>query len=165
MRPDVASLLEGVGPGAHALATQILGNRDEAADAVQDALRAALENAGRFDPALGEQNTWFLTIVRNRCIDIVRRRVRRAEEVIDESQHAGGSEPGLTVEQDEMVAHLRRELAQLKPDQREILTLRDYLGLSYTEIAAVTGIADGTVMSRLHRARMALVARMRRYRT
>jgi len=47
-------------------------------------------------------------------------------------------------------------LAGLPEDQREILVLRDYVDLSYAEIADVLGIAKGTVMSRLHRARLAL---------
>ena len=51
---------------------------------------------------------------------------------------------------------LKRALASISNDQRQIVILRDYLDLSYAEIAAVIEVAPGTVMSRLHRARLAL---------
>ena len=53
-------------------------------------------------------------------------------------------------------ARHRLALARLKHEQRQILVLRDYMDLSYAEIAQVLDIAQGTVMSRLHRARLAL---------
>ena len=58
---------------------------------------------------------------------------------------------------------LKLALASLKPDQRQIVVLRDYMDLSYGEIADVLDIAPGTVMSRLHRARVDLGKAYRKY--
>ena len=53
---------------------------------------------------------------------------------------------------------VKRAIAQIEPDFREVLILRDVEDLSYEEIASVTGLADGTVKSRIHRARAQLRA-------
>jgi RNA polymerase sigma-70 factor (ECF subfamily) len=58
---------------------------------------------------------------------------------------------------------LHLALASLAAEQRQIIVLRDYMDLSYGEIAAVLGVAGGTVMSRLHRARVALAKAYREY--
>ncbi len=140
--------------GAHALATQILGNPDDAADAVQDALASVLGKTDAYDEFRGPLKPWFLRVVRNRCLDQLRRRRPGdlpVEELIDTRNTP---EQALQVAQRD--AALQRALAVISVDHREIIVLRDYLDLPYAEIAAVLRIAPGTVMSRLHRARLAL---------
>ena len=156
--------LEKVGAGGHALALQLLGNQDDAADVLQDALVAVLGSQS-FDPSRGSFKSWFLTVVRNRCLDLLRQRQRRPQIAIDEVQMAASStgDPESAFKQDEIQAILKRELRRLPDDQREILILREYLDLTYAEIGRVLGVPPGTVMSRLHRARLALVRRMRAY--
>ena len=156
--------LEKVGTGGHALALQLLRNQDDAADVLQDALVAVLGSQS-FDPARGSFKSWFLTVVRNRCLDLLRQRQRRPQVAIDQVQVAASStgDPESAFEQDEMQAILKRELRRLPSDQQEILILREYLDLTYAEIGRVLGVPPGTVMSRLHRARLALVKRMRAY--
>ena len=63
-----------LGGGAHALAIQILGNPDDAADAVHDSLARALERPDSYDASKGPVKPWFLRMVRNRCIDLLRKR-------------------------------------------------------------------------------------------
>lgn len=150
MRQELAQL----GNGAHALAIQILGNPEDAADAVHDAFATALARPGAYDPGRGALRPWFLRVVRNRCIDLLRR--RRPTGVDVELLPDPGVSPEDRVQEQERDAVLRRALDALNPDQRQILVLRDYLDLSYAEIAAVLDVAPGTVMSRLHRARIAL---------
>ena len=82
--------LEKVGAGGHALALQLLGNQDDAADVLQDALVAVLGSQS-FDPARGSFKSWFLTVVRNRCLDLLRQRRRRPQVAIDEVQFAASS--------------------------------------------------------------------------
>ena len=75
MRKELAQL----GGGAHTLAIQILGNSDDAADAVHDAFVAVLERPEGFDRSWGALKPWFLRVVRNRCIDLLRKRPQVAE--------------------------------------------------------------------------------------
>ncbi len=70
MRDELVQL----GGGAHALAFQILGNTDDAADAVHDAITTVLTRPAAYDKRKGPLKPWFLTVVRNRCLDLIRRR-------------------------------------------------------------------------------------------
>ena len=150
MRQELAQL----GGGAHALATQILGNADDAADAVHDAFATVLARPDAYDAAKGPLKPWFMRVVRNRCLDLVRRRRNGTDRVDALPDTAAGPEEALQTAQ--RAGLIRRALARLPSDKREIVVLRDYVDLSYAEIATILGIAQGTVMSRLHRARIAL---------
>lgn len=149
MRQELARL----GGGAHALAIQILGNGPDASDAVQDAFAAVLSRPGAYDREKGPLKPWFLQVVRNRSVDLLRRRrpVESPDRLI-----AASAAPDESAEALQRDAGLKKALAGLPSGQRQIILLRDYLDLPYAEIAQVLQIAPGTVMSRLHRARMAL---------
>ncbi len=150
MRQQITQL----GNGAHALAIQMLGNRDDAADAVHDAFVKALNKPGAYNSDSGPLAPWFLRVVRNHCIDLIRRRRPGncdVEELVDP-----GLGPEALLALSERDRELQQALAKLSVVQREIIVLRDYMDLGYAEIAAVLEVAPGTVMSRLHRARMAL---------
>jgi RNA polymerase sigma-70 factor, ECF subfamily len=125
----------------HAMA--ILGNAADAQDAVQEAFVDAYRAMGRFDPER-RFYPWFYTLLRNRCLKALRG--RRSETVpLDAFEVAAqGPEDG---------ARVREALAVLGPEDREILTLRHWDGLSYDELADRLGIPRGTVMSRLFHAR------------
>lgn len=151
---DIKNELAGLGSGAHALAIQILGSSEEAADAVHDAFAKVLARPDSFNQRRGPLKPWFLRVVRNQCLDLLRRR-RSTDPMIDDLPDPGPT-PDRRLEIEQRDAQLRSALAGLAAEQREILVLRDYLDLSYAEIAAVLEIAPGTVMSRLHRARLAL---------
>jgi RNA polymerase sigma-70 factor, ECF subfamily len=152
--------------GAYLLALQLLGNAEDAHDATQDAMIRFLASLPRFQPG-SPVRPWLFSIVRNRCRDLLRRRrVRRTEsleggdqawrpELVDLTQ-----DPHRDAEHGQLRRRLWRALAQLPADHREILVLREYHDLSYGEIAAVLGVPQGTVMSRLHRARRQLAAQL-----
>ena len=150
MREELVEL----GGGAHALATQILGNPDDARDAVQDALATVLGRPAAYDAKKGPLKPWFLRIVRNRCIDLLRRRRPGDERSADIADPGRGPEEAAEIAERDLA--LEAALSALTPEQREIVILRDYLDLGYGEIAEVLQIPAGTVMSRLHRARVAL---------
>ncbi len=143
-----------LGAGAHTLAIQILGNSEDAADAVHDSLTTALERPAAYDPRKGPLKPWFLRLVRNRCIDLLRRRRPTVDLVEELADPASGPEKAAEIEDRDRV--LKLALESLNPDQRQIIILRDYMDLLYAQIADVLDIAPGTVMSRLHRARVAL---------
>ncbi len=147
--------------GAHALAIQIMGNSHDAADAVQDALTTVLEKPDAYQAAKGPLKPWFMRLVRNRCIDLLRCRRRSSVEV--ETLQDAGLGPEKIVEMADRDRVLKLALASLEPDQRQIIVLRDYMDMSYAEIAGVLDVAPGTVMSRLHRARVSLGRAYRKY--
>ena len=157
MRHELAHL----GGGAHALATQILGNADDAADAVHDAFATVLGRPGAYDASRGPLKPWFLRIVRNRCLDLLRRR-RSTHDRIDElvDPRSGPEQHAEAADRDRL---LKLALASLASEQRQIIVLRDYMDLPYVEIAEVLDVAPGTVMSRLHRARVNLAKAYRDY--
>ena len=149
---------------AFLLALQLLGNREDALDAAQDAMLRFFTTLDRFrtdEPV----RPWLFSIVRNRCRDLLRRgRVRRSEPLEPEPDRwrpelvDTGADPHREAERSELRRRVFAALGTLSPEQREILVLRDYQDLSYEEIATVLRIPKGTVLSRLHRARRALAA-------
>mgnify|MGYP001545599000 CR=1 FL=1 len=151
---DMRQQLAQLGNGAHALASQMLGNTDEASDAVHDAFVKVLNRPDAYDSSSGPLTPWFLRVVRNHCIDLIRRRRPGGVDPEELSYPGPGPESALECVQRDQKLH--RALAGLSAEQRQIIVLRDYMDLSYSEIADVLEIAAGTVMSRLHRARMAL---------
>ena len=150
MRQELAQL----GGGAQALAMQILGNPEDAADAVHDSIATALGRPSAYDPTRGPLKPWFLRLVRNRCIDLLRRRRPQSDTVDELVEPSPGPEETVAAGQRDRV--LKQALASLNSEQRQIVILRDYMDLSYADIAGVLDVAPGTVMSRLHRARLAL---------
>lgn len=153
MRQELVQLAQ-LGNGAHALATQILGNADDAADAVQDSLATVLSRPESYDPNKGPLKPWFIRVVRNRCLDMIRRRRGNSEPVDEIVEPSPGPEESAASAQ--RSATIAAALEALPGDKREVIMLRDYLDLSYAEVADVLNIAPGTVMSRIHRARLAL---------
>lgn len=151
---DMRQQLIQLGNGAHALATQILGNAADAQDAVHDSFVKVFNHPGSYNPDYGPLTPWFLRLVRNHCIDLLRRRKAGdsgIEVLVDPSPG-----PEQSMENAQRDDELRRALGKLPDMQRQIIVLRDYMDLGYAEIAEVLEVAPGTVMSRLHRARMAL---------
>ena len=150
IRDDLVAL----GDGAYTLAYQVLRDADDAADAVQDAIVAVLGKPRAYDPARGALRPWFFRVVRNRALDLLKQR-RPGADLLD-----GLSDP--TDGPESMASAAERDralwdaLMRLDEQQRATVLMRDYLGLSYAEIAAVAEIPAGTVMSRLHRGRLRL---------
>jgi RNA polymerase sigma-70 factor (ECF subfamily) len=151
---DMKHELVTLGGGAHALASHILGNSEDAADAVQDAFATVLGKPLAYDNSKGPLKPWFMRVVRNRCLDLLRR--RRPGDTPPDSLVDGNATPEQAAEIEDRDREIRSALAAISNEQRQIVILRDHLDLSYTEIADVLGVAPGTVMSRLHRARLAL---------
>ena len=149
-RAQFERLLEPVLRQAAALAMSILRNRADAEDAVQEAALRGLQRIETFDASRPFRG-WWLAIVRNCCLDVLRRRGRREPaSMIDPDQVSDRS----------VAPESWRELAdamdRLSSQHREILRLRYFGGCSYHEMAQALGIPEGTVMSRLHYARKAL---------
>ena len=148
---------------AYNLARHLARDADAASDIVQDAYLRALRGFAGYRG--GDPRAWILQIVRNRFYDWAReRRLDRTAPLPtgeDEPEDGAGSDlpdaEGVTPEEalagSEAAASVRAAVAALPAPFRETLVLREMEELSYREIAAVTGVPLGTVMSRLARAR------------
>ena len=131
----------------HAVA--ILGSREDALDAVQEAFLAVYEALGRFDTSR-RFYPWLYTILRNRCYKILALRKKCTTISLDDVEIlAQPVKDSSGIE----VTVLERALREIRPEDRELLTLKHLDGLHYDELAERLGIPSGTVMSRLYYAR------------
>ena len=145
-----------------AVALRTLGDPDEAADALQDALLSAYRAAGSYrgDAAV---TTWLHRVVVNACLDRVRRqRVRPTVPLPEEGREPPA--PGDAADARAVRIDLERALATLPAEQRAAIVLVDVQGWSVDEAARILGCAPGTVKSRCARGRarlLPLVAHLR----
>ena len=141
------------------------GYRDEMEDIAQEIFLRVFRTLDRFDLSRGVKfTTWVFTFVRNYCLDILKKRRMRTVSLTsanqDEAQwdledaHVVG--PERHAWNQEIQARVDEALQQLPAQQRTVFVMREQKGLDYSEIASRTGVAEGTVKSRLHRARLAL---------
>jgi RNA polymerase sigma-70 factor, ECF subfamily len=143
---------------AHNLATWLLRNEQDAEDVVQEAYLRAFKSFNGFRGSNGRP--WLLTIVRNTYYTFLKK--NRAADLttpFDDEIHAIGHEsasPATILEHAEDAELIRKAMDALPAELREILALRHQEGFSYQEIADITQIPPGTVMSRLARARAKL---------
>ena len=156
-----------------AVVLRMLGNRQEAEDIAQEVFVTVFR---KIDGFRGESklSTWLYRITVNHCrnrLKYLGRRPASRSSSFDElgelecSQEAAGrstSNPEQSASDRQLLARVARELNALELDHRTLIVLRDVQGLAYGEIAEVTGLAIGTVKSRLHRARLQLKAAMKR---
>ena len=136
-------------------ATAILGSREDALDAAQEAFIDAFKALKQFDNSRPFY-PWFYVLLRNRCFKLAAR--KRETESIDETVIVA---PNSTAQSERILA-LENALRSLDMEDREIVTLKYFDGLSYNELAARLQIPKGTVMSRLFHARKKLQAKLER---
>lgn len=126
---------------------------DEAEDLVQDAIERAL----RFENPPSRRNElrpWVIRIIRNLHYDELRKRRVRREYSATEERLSSNSSSGTTIDRDILV---RLAFEKLAPSHREILNLVDVLEFKYSEAAQLLNVPKGTIMSRVSRARKALL--------
>ena len=152
------------------LAARLLGDGEEARDVAQEVFLQVYRTLGRFE-GRSSLKTWIYRIVVNQCHNRRRfwhRRGRDREEALDEGLAApdrfgGGAWQASPYQQavaEERARRVQRALLGLRFDQRTVLVLREIEGLSCEEVAGALGIPEGTVKSRLSRAREALRERL-----
>lgn len=164
----------------YTLVFRMLGNREEAEDLSQEVFVTVFKSIDSFREE-SKFSTWLYRVTVNTCKNrykfLSRRNFHNAKPLDDISERDaagrdGGpvmalqaqvSRPDQMVEGLQMEAAIQKELAALPEDQRTLIVLRDIQGLAYDEIARIEGLKAGTVKSRLHRARMALKNRMKKY--
>jgi RNA polymerase sigma-70 factor, ECF subfamily len=146
-------------PGLLRFATRMLGNPDAAADAVAESLVRAYRHLAQCrDPA--RLRSWLYRITGNRCRSHLAR--RHTDDIplsdVPPLALADGSDSWVELERSEQMAIVERALATLPAEKREAFVLKHVEGMSYEEMAVVTGARIPTLKMRVHRAREALLA-------
>lgn len=149
---------------AYNVAYRMMGDADSASDATQDAFIKAFQRLDQYRG--GSFKAWLMRIVTNTCYDTLRARKRRPTDTLEtdedrddlDSEHDArlidnAERPDAYVLRKELAGAIQAAILQLPEDQRATLVLADVEGLDYQEIADATGVALGTVKSRLSRAR------------
>jgi RNA polymerase sigma-70 factor (ECF subfamily) len=159
---------------------RMLNNREEAEDLAQEVFVTVFKSIDSFRGD-SKFSTWLYRITANHCKNrykyLSRRRFHAAQPLDelrerDATGRDGGpavslqaqiSEPDQVLEGKRMEQAVQEAIAALDEEHRLLVVLRDIQGLSYNEIATITGLAEGTVKSRLHRARLALKDRLKKH--
>jgi RNA polymerase sigma-70 factor (ECF subfamily) len=163
----IRALIERLHRPVLATVHRFLGSRFRAdvEDVAQEIFLKVFRAIERFDPARGVKfTTWVYTFVRNHCFDVLKRRRLltvplaggdaddRPIDPADEHSPEGPRE----ISNQELGQQIEQALDALGPDQRLAFVLREYEGLDYARIAEITEVSEGTVKSRIHRAKEAL---------
>ena len=160
----IESLLDRHQDRIFAFGIKMCGDREDAKEVLQETLLAAARGVGTFRGA-SSLSTWLYTIARSFCIKQRRKRLGPAQReplgvAEQERMPAQTRDPEGTLENSQLKQTLNAAIAELEPASREVLLLRDMEGLSAAEVAEVTGLSVDAVKSRLHRARVAVRARL-----
>jgi RNA polymerase sigma-70 factor, ECF subfamily len=156
-REAFATLYDRLSTPLYSLALKMLGSEAEAQDIVQEVFLSVWNKASTFDPARGSAFSWTVTQLRNRAIDRIRSRRRRGE-LMDafgaDLEPTGGESRSAAdnCEISEQARQVRDAMGKLSDDQRNVLRLAYFEGLTQVEIAEKLREPLGTIKARAHRA-------------
>ena len=162
-----SDLVERYSARVYGVCFSYLGNRQDAEDCAQETFVKAFRALGDYQ-FLSSFYTWVYRIAANTCMDFRRRQCKHATFSLDEAMETEDSQvywqvpdrgplPDDLAIQSETRQMIRGGIAQLPDFLREIIVLRDLEGLSYHELASLLNLSEGTVKSRLSRARNQLM--------
>ena len=138
----------------YSLVLHLLRDPDEAEDVVEETFWQAWRKAGSYEPSKGAVSTWLLTIGRRKALDRLRTRKRNREDTTAgestfDDLPSKSQDPASEAEGSELRESIRAALKELPPEQREVLELGYFSGLSQAEIAEATGQPLGTIKTRM----------------
>lgn|SRR5262245_39297301 len=131
------------------VALRILGNKTDAEDAMQRCWVQVWGSASSYDPKRGPVAAWLLTMIRSRALDLVRSIAsrRRAEDAVEAEPPDSFLDPTDTAERRSLRERITHAMGSLTPEQRRVLEIAYFDGLSQSEISAHVGAPLGTVKS------------------
>jgi len=132
-------------------AMRMLGNREDAEDALQDSFLRAYRSLARYEERQAFR-TWLFQILVNRCRTAAVRRQRRQRMFLVDDNAVASASVQPAAESTELRAELRRAIDALDPDQREAFLLKHVELLSYDEMAEATGVGVSALKMRVKRA-------------
>lgn len=151
----VRDLYQAYGRAVFVIALRALGDRVLAEDAVQQTFLQAWRAAERFDPTR-DPGPWLYAIARRVAVDVYRRERRHRLVTRDEEPEIAALPPSF--ERTWEAWEVRSALTELPPDEREVVRLSHFVGMTHSEIAEHLGVPIGTVKSRSNRAHRRLAA-------
>jgi len=156
-RQEFGQLYEAYKDSVYGYCLRLLGDRNAAEDATHSTFLKALESIHTLDTPSAFR-FWLFTIARNKAYGQIRRTRRNGTTRIAEEsdEPLDESTPHELASSKELVEIVQSALGKLKAEYREVMILREYEHLSYSEIAAVTGDTESSVKSRIFKARKAL---------
>lgn len=169
-RQAFAALVRGHQDRVFRFLLRLVGSRDEAMDLTQDTFLKVFQSLPEWRPD-APFRAWLFRIARNAAFDLLRRRQVLGFVAFDELAPDAGEaawpdpapRPDQRLDDRRRIAALDRALAALPAEQREVLLLRELEEMSYAEIAATLEISEGTVKSRIARARAAALDHYQRH--
>lgn len=162
-----AELVDRYGRKVYGIAWHFTYDRSEAEELTQDCFLKLWENLDRYEPSEASLLAWIAALSRNLCIDHYRKRRREKgfRFLSDDAVSAvlpSSDDPQADAVRKERVRFLLEALAELPDELAEVVMLRDLDGLDYREIGDFLKLPDGTVKSRLNRARIELAKVIRK---
>jgi RNA polymerase sigma-70 factor (ECF subfamily) len=154
------ALFERHAPRVEKLALHLLRDPEDARDASQEALAKLCARIGQFR---GEAQfaTWLHRLTVNACRDVGnRQRARACEPLIEDRRPATEADPAREADRTELRTELNKCLAEIAPEQARVVVLKDALGFSFEEVAAVSDMPVGTAKCYAHRGRNRLRAKL-----
>jgi RNA polymerase sigma-70 factor, ECF subfamily len=145
-------------PAVERLALRVLRDPEDADDATQEALAKVCVRLKQFNGS-AQFSTWLHRLVVNTCLDAVERRKTRMHEPLGEDL-ASVDDPAREARNSELRRELCDALADVSPQQAQVVLLKDALGYSFEEIAAAAGMPVGTAKCHAHRGRARLSERL-----
>ena len=152
------ALLTRHAPKVERLAWQVLRDPDDASDAAQEALAKVCVRLKQFRGG-SQFSTWLHRLVVNTCLDAAERRKARVHEPLGEHLQSG-DDPARDAGNSELRRELCTALADVSPEQAQVVLLKDALGYSFEEIASAAGMPVGTAKCHAHRGRARLSERL-----
>ena len=160
-RAALERLIAREAPRVRRFASKLCSDPVEAEDVAQDALVAAAQGLSQLRDA-SALTSWLYTLVRSACLRRSRREPRGVHTSLEDREEAATSDetPDDTLARQRLARAIEQAIETLEPSWREVVLLRDVEGLAASEVADLLGIEVEAVKSRLHRARVALRARL-----
>jgi RNA polymerase sigma-70 factor, ECF subfamily len=159
-RAALAVLCSRHAPKVERLARHLLRDPEDARDAAQEALAKVCVRLGQFRGD-SQFSTWLHRLVVNTCRDAAeRQRARTHEELADDLRAGPDGDPARAAGISELRRELCDSLAEISPEQAQVIVLKDALGYSFEEIAEAAGMPVGTAKCHAHRGRNRLRARL-----
>lgn len=137
--------------------SNIVNDKHTCEDIAQEVFFSAYKELAHFDDMKSKFSTWLFTIARNKSLNAIK---KKKTQTVDELPDVAETKKGDELEKQEFLNELDKQLHSLPKDQMTVFVLAEFEKLPYEEIAQIEGVREGTIRTRLHRAKQKLAKAM-----